>query len=254
MFAKKLLVGALAAAAFISAQAADQKVLRMATESSYPPFEFVETKTGETVGFEIDLLRGIAERIGRKLEIVPMGFDAIIPALLTNTADVGMAAITITPERQKRLAFTDSYYVSGLSVLIRAADKATITKVEDLNNRTICAQIGTSGHMRAQQVPGAKVKAFNNVSETFLELSNKGCDAVIGDRPVNSYFLMSRPQTAKDFYHMPVMLNTELFGIAAKKSNKALVEEMNAAMKAMRADGSYGRMYKKWVGEEPPKE
>ena len=231
MFAKKLLVGALAAAAFISAQAADQKVLRMATESSYPPFEFVETKTGETVGFEIDLLRGIAERIGRKLEIVPMGFDAIIPALLTNTADVGMAAITITPERQKRLAFTDSYYVSGLSV-----------------------QIGTSGHMRALQVPGAKVKAFNNVSETFLELSNKGCDAVIGDRPVNSYFLMSRPQTAKDFYHMPVMLNTELFGIAAKKSNKALVEEMNAAMKAMRADGSYGRMYKKWFGEEPPKE
>ena len=195
MFAKKLLVGALAAAAFISAQAADQKVLRMATESSYPPFEFVETKTGETVGFEIDLLRGIAERIGRKLEIVPMGFDAIIPALLTNTADVGMAAITITPERQKRLAFTASSYVSGLSVLIRAADKATITKVEDLNNRTICAQIGTSGHMRAQQVPGAKVKAFNNVSETFLELSNKGCDAVIGDRPVNSYFLMSRPPT-----------------------------------------------------------
>lgn len=254
MFAKKLLVGALAAAAFISAQAADQKVLRMATESSYPPFEFVETKTGETVGFEIDLLRGIAERIGRVCE--KRRNDGVKPHRhdFEFAADVGMAAITITPERQKRLAFTDSYYVSGLSVLIRAADKATITKVEDLNNRTICAQIGTSGHMRAQQVPGAKVKAFNNVSETFLELSNKGCDAVIGDRPVNSYFLMSRPQTAKDFYHMPVMLNTELFGIAAKKSNKALVEEMNAAMKAMRADGSYGRMYKKWFGEEPPKE
>ena len=247
MFAKKLLVGALAAAAFISAQAADQKVLRMATESSYPPFEFVETKTGETVGFEIDLLRSIAERIGRKLEIVPMGFDAIIPALLTNTADVGMAAITITPERQKRLAFTDPYYVSGLSVLIRAADKATITKVEDLNNRTICAQIGTSGHMRAQQVPGAKVTSFNTNAEVFLELENKGVDAVIIDKPVAQYYLTKEGKD-KDKIVGDTM-DAESYGFAFKKDSK-LAADFNKALAELKKNGEYDKIYTKWFGKD----
>lgn len=252
MFKKIVLCSAMAAA-LASSAFADDKVLRMATESAYPPFEFHDSKTGEVVGFEIDLLNGIAKHIGRKLELQQMGFDAIIPSLLTNSADVGVAAITITEERAKRLLFSEPYYESGLSTLIRAEDKDKIKGIKDLENRTICVQIGTSGAMRAQQVPGAKVKSFNNVSETFLELNNKGCDAVIGDRPVNGYFLVARPQTAANFYHLPEKLNTELFGIAIKKSNTALHKEVNDALKLMRTNGEYATIYKKWFGEEPPK-
>ena len=250
---KKLVLCAALGAALVGSASAEDKVLRMATESAYPPFEFFDAASGKTVGFEIDLLEGIAKHMGRRLEVTSMGFDAIIPSLLTNTSDVGVAAITITQERAKRLVFSTPYYESGLSTLVRAEDKDKIKGIKDLENCTICAQIGTSGAMRAQKVPGAKVKTFNNVSETFLELKNKGCDAVIGDRPVNAYFLAARPQAAKDYYHLPEKLNTELFGIAIKKSNKEMHRQVEAALKTMMDNGEYAAIYKKWFGEEPPK-
>ncbi len=250
---KKLVLCAALGAALVGNACADDKVLRMATESAYAPFEFYDADNGKTVGFDIDLLDAIAKHMGRKLEVVSMGFDAIIPSLLTNTTDVGVAAITITEERAKRLQFSSPYYESGLSTLIRAEDKDKIKSIKDLENCTICAQIGTSGSMRAAKVPGAKVKNFNNVSETFLELKNKGCDAVIGDRPVNSYFLTSRPQQAADYYHLPEKLNTELFGIAIKKGNKEMYNQVEGALQKMKSNGEYAAIYKKWFGEEPPK-
>ena len=250
---KKLVLCAALAAAFVGSASAEEKPLRMATESSYPPFEFFDAKTDSNVGFDVDLMKAIAKHMGRKLEIVPMGFDAIIPSLLTNTVDVGVSALTITEERAKRLLFSTPYYESGLSTLIRSEDKDKIKSIKDVENRTICVQIGTSGAIRAQEVPGATVKTFNTVAETFLELKNKGCDAVIGDRPVNAYFLTARPQTAKDYYHLPERLNTELFGIGVKKSNTALQKQINAALAAMKANGEYAAIYKKWFGEEPPK-
>lgn len=246
-----MVLGAALGAVMAGAACADDKVLRMATESSYPPFEFFDTKTGQPVGFDIELLQGIAKVLGQKLEVTAMGFDAIIPSIITGTSDVGVSGITITPERAKRLLFSDPYYESGLSTLIRAEDKDKIKGVKDLENRTICVQIGTSGAMRAQKVPGATVKSFNNVSETFLELNNRGCDAVIGDRPVNGYFLAARPQTAKLYYHIPEKLNTELFGIAISKSNAKLQKDINAALKKMKEDGSYAALHMKWFGEAP---
>ena len=205
MIKKTILTAACATAAVLSLQAhaEDGKVLRMACESTYAPFVFFDTQTRKPVGFEIDLLEYAAKQMGRKLEVTNMGFDAIIPAILTGITDVGASAFTITPERAKRVLFSKPYYMSGLSILVRAEDKDKIKSVKDIENCTICAQIGTSGSMRAAKVPGAKVRNFNTINEAYLELNNKGCRAVIGDRPVTAYFLASRPQAAADYHHLP---------------------------------------------------
>ena len=246
---KTLMAGVLATCTLTAAYAAPTgSILRIGCEATYPPFEFFDSKNGKTVGFDIDIVKAIARRLGYSIEINSMGFDAIIPALMTGTVDVGASAFTITEERAKKVLFTQPYYLSGLTVLIRSEDKKRIVNVEDLNNCTICAQIGTSGAMRAQEVPGAKVKIFNTVAETFMELGNRGCDAVIGDKPVNSYFLKSRASTAKRFYQLPNELNTEEFGIALAKNNAKLHKKFDKALSDMKADGEYANIYRKCFG------
>ncbi len=253
---KKILVVLAAAAAALStgSWAEDQKVLRMACESTYAPFVFFDTETRQPVGFEIDLLEYVAKEMGRKLEVTNMGFDAIIPSILSGISDIGASSFTITPERAKRVLFSKPYYISGLSILVRAEDKDKIKDVKDIENCTICAQIGTSGSMRADKVPGAKVRNFNTINEAYLELNNRGCDAVIGDRPVTAYFLASRPQAAKNYYHVPATLNSENFGFPVSKKNTALMKEVDAAIDKARKNGEFTKMYVKWFGEEPPAE
>ena len=255
---KKTLLAVLAAASTVTiaanASAQDEKVLRMACESTYAPFVFFDTQTRKPVGFEIDLLEYVAKEMGRRLEVTNMGFDAIIPSLLSGISDIGASSFTITPERAKRVLFSKPYYISGLSILVRAEDKDKIKDVKDLENCTLCAQIGTSGSMRAEKVPGAKVRNFNTINKAYLELNNRGCAAVIGDRPVTAYFLASRPQDAKNYYHLPVSLNNEKFGFPVSKKNKALMEQVDAALDKARASGEFTKMYVKWFGEEPPQE
>ena len=230
-------VCAAAAALSVQAHAEDAKVLRMACESTYAPFVFFDSETGKLKGFEIDLLEYVAKEMGRKLEVTNMGFDAIIPSMLTGITDVGASAFTITPERAKRVLFSKPYYISGLSILVRAEDKDKIKSVKDIENCTICAQIGTSGSMRAAKVPGAK-----------------GCKAVITDRPVTAYFLAARPETAKTYYHLPTVLNSESFGFPVSKNKPELMKAIDAAIDKARTSGEFTKMYVKWFGEEPPKE
>ena len=117
----RFLLAALAAAFAVNAGAA---TLRIATEPTFPPFESVDTKTHEYVGFDMDLIRLIAKKAGYTPVIESVGFDAIVPGLITGTTDVGAAGITITPERAKRVLFTDPYYDAGLSIIVHRDDKA----------------------------------------------------------------------------------------------------------------------------------
>lgn len=154
---KTTLCAVLFAAAFGVHCAQAAQTLRVATESTFPPFEYVNTKTGDIEGFDMDLIRLLAKKAGYNIEIANMGFDAIVPGILTNTVDIGAAGISITPQRAKRVLFTDPYYTSGLSFVIRAEDKTKLKSIKDLDNQPICVQIGTSGAMRAAKIPGATV-------------------------------------------------------------------------------------------------
>ncbi len=254
---KHLIAAVCAAAAALSsapAQSQDTKPLRVALESMYAPFVFYNSKSGELEGFEIDLLNYVAKETGHKLDITNMGFDAIIPSLLSGMHDLGGSAFTITEERAKRVNFTKPYYLSGLSILIRAQDKDKVKSVKDLEGKAVCAQIGTSGSMRAADIPGAKVRNFNTINEAYLELGNRGCLGVVTDRPVTSYFLSTRGKAAKQFYHLPATLNTEPFGFVINKNNPQLLKAVDAAMDKARANGEFTKMYVKWFGEEPSKE
>lgn len=228
-----------------NAQAADN-VLRVGAEPSYAPFEFMDETTKELTGFDIELIEAIAKAEGWEIEVSTMPFDALIPALFTNTIDVALSAMTITEERQKRVAFSEPYYESGLTILIREESKDTIKSVDDLKNQKICVQIGTTGALYAAEIEGAQVTNFNSAPESYLELKAGGCVAAINDRPVNDYYLATGQ--AQGIMSLPGTLSAENYGIAINKDNDAIIELVNSGFAKIKADGTYDALYEKWFG------
>lgn len=234
----------------VTSAVAHAEQLIMGTESTYPPFEYTDTKNGsEIVGFDIDMVRMLGQKAGFTIKVVSMGFDALIPAILSRQIDIAGAAITITEERAKKVSFTQPYYDSGLSILVRKADKDTYKTDKDLKNKILCGQLGTSGAAYARTIEGATVKTFNTMNETYMELRNKGCEAVIGDRPTIAYFMTSNARNKKLFTLQDTVLNVEQFGFIVAKDNKKLLARLDKAFEEAKKDGSYKALLVKWFGQ-----
>jgi len=221
------------------------KVLKVGTEPTFAPFEFQKEGSKEFDGFDMDLIRAIGKQLNMKVEILNMGFDALIPAINAGNIDLAIAGMSITPDRQKAVDMSDPYYVSGLVVVV-GKDNAAVKSVNDLNNKGIAVQIGTTGAERAAKVPGAKVKNFNTNAEVFLELKNKGVEAVIIDKPVAEYFLATGG--GKDYAKIVGdTMEAESYGISLKK-NSPLTKEINKALLDLKKNGEYDKLYTKWFG------
>lgn len=227
-------------------KAGSEKVLRVGTEPSFAPFEFQTEDGGELTGFDMDLIRAIGQKLGYKVEISAMGFDALIPALQADNIDVAMAGMTITEERKQQVVFSDPYYKSGLLVMV-PKDNNDIKSIDDLKGKRIAVQIGTTGAFRAEKVEGAKVIAFNDNGSAVLEMKNGAADVVINDAPVLRYFLtQGGSEYAKT---VGEVLSAEDYGIAVKKGNDKLAADINKAMKELKDSGEFDKIYNKWFGE-----
>lgn len=164
----KKLVAAAALALMVVGTQAGAETLRVGSETVYPPFEFLDSNSGKYVGFDIDLIDEVAKRAGFEPQILSMGLDGLIPALMSGSIDVAVSALTITPERAAKVDFTKPYYESGLSIMARK-DDASIKGVKDLENKVLCAEIGSSGSVFMSKIKGAKIRTFNSAGEAFLQ-------------------------------------------------------------------------------------
>ena len=199
-----LVTMAVAAVGFVSSANAAEKVYQVGSNMAFAPFEFVEN--GKPAGFDMELITAIMKSQGAEVQLNNIPFDGLIPALQAGTIDIAMSGMTITEERQKRISFSEPYYDNGLVVMIRAADKDTYKSVDDLKGKTLCAQIGTTGAITVGKISGKNVKLFNNGPEAFMELANKGCEAVIHDKPVVNYYIAKRGD--KGVLVLPGQLNS----------------------------------------------
>lgn len=223
------------------------KILRAGTEQAFAPFEFQKENSKELTGFDIDLIKAIGKQMGYKVEIINMGFDALIPALGTGNIDAAIAGMSITEERKKAVVFSDPYYTSGLIVMVRKDDN-TIKSIDDLKGKRIGCQIGTTGEKKSRSIEGAVVTAYNTQSEASMELKNGGVDAVINDAPVVAYYLQQGgSKVAKT---VGEKMEAEDYGIAVGKNNAKLAEEINKALAELKKNGEYDKIYKTWFGDE----
>ncbi len=221
---------------------------RVATEGTFPPFEFYDSNTGELQGFEVDLVKEMAKVMGKDLKLESMSFDAIIPALISGTVDAGAAGFSITPERAKRLKFTVPFYRSGLTIVVPKANKAGIQDFDDLKGKRISVQIGSTSMAYAKKIEGAKVTTFASAGDAILNMLAGNADAVINDKPVTDYIRSRNSSIAENTIHLEPIATADQFAMVTTKANAKLSDEMSAALKTLKANGKFEELHQKWFG------
>jgi glutamine transport system substrate-binding protein len=218
--------------------------LSMGSDTAYPPFE--STEGNDYVGFDIDLAKEIAKRLGLELKVVPTAWDGIIPGLKTDKYDMLMSAMTITEERSQEIDFTDPYIDSDQSIAVKS-DNDTIKGKEDLNGKVVGVQLDTTGQFEAEKMTGlAELRKYETILAAFEDLKLGRIDAIVNDFPVNAYIAKTQGGTKV----VATIKTDEKYGIGVKKGNDELREALNKVLAEMKADGTYDTIYAKWFGKK----
>ena len=225
----------------------ESKVLRVGSAIDFAPFEFQDEGQKDYQGFDMDLIRAIAKEMGSEAEIQNIGFDGLIPALQAKNIDVIISGMTINDERKKNVLFSEPYYKSGLTIVVKK-DNTDINGFKDLAGKTVAVQIGTTSAKEVKKNPDIQVKELNSSADTFLELKAGGVQAVVNDRPVNDYYIAKSGE--QDVRVVNELLTSEDYGIAMAKDNQELQKKVDAALKKLKESGKYDEIYKKWFGQK----
>ncbi len=223
------------------------KTLTVAVEPTFPPFEF-QSASGELQGFDIDLMNAIAQSADFQVKYQNMPFAGMIPALQTQTVDAAVAAMTITAERAKIISFSRPYFKSGLAIATRT-DNQNITNFDSLKNKIIGVQIGTTGALKAKNLPGSEIRTFNDSPLTLQALINGNVDAVLNDQVVILYGIKSG--NLKRLKVVSSLLTEEFYGIPTPKGSPNL-NLINQGLATVLKNGTYAQIYQKWFGIQPP--
>lgn len=226
-------------------------ILTVGSDTAFPPFESIEG--GKAVGFDVDLITEVAKRLGWKAEIQTAVFDTIFTALAARKFDVVISAVTIKADRKKTVDFSDPYFQADQSLSVRSDDAETITGVDDLADKLVGVQTGTTGEDCAKTALKAEakvkdVRSYETAPDAFTDLAANRIDAVVVDLPVAKQIVESRDGLAL----VQAIRTNEEYGIAVSKENPDLRVSINEQLTAIRDDGTYETIYKKWFKTEPP--
>ena len=227
------------------AQVQQRGELRVGLESGYMPFEMLD-KSGQMIGFDIDLARLMARKLGVKLAVVNQAWDGIIPALLTDKFDVLMGGMTITPERAQRVDFCDPYLTIGQTVLLRRKLAGRVKSVKDLDTPefTLLTKLGTTGDIAARKTfKRAQLRTFEHEADAAIEVRNGRADGFVYDLPFNAVIAAQYPD---NLVHLKEPFTREDLGWAIRKNDPALRAWLNQFLAGLKADGTYQALYKKW--------
>ncbi|KND57416.1 Transcriptional regulator, IclR family [Candidatus Paraburkholderia schumanniana] len=224
-----------------TARAQDSNVLNVATDATFPPMEFVDK--GERTGFDIDIMNALATVMGKKIQWTDIDFKGLIPGLVAHRFDAAISGIYITPERVQVVDFTQSYFAGGLSALVKA--DSPIKTLADLNAKKVTVQVGTkSVNFLRDNYPQVQRVEVEKNQEMFDLVGIGRADAAVTGKPAAYQSVRTRP----GFRVLDKELTTEAYGIAMRKDEPQLRDQMNAALAKIKADGTYDAIVKKWFG------
>ncbi len=223
--------------------------LTVCSDIPYAPFEF-ESDNGDLEGVDIDLVTGMADDLGLEASFKDTDFDGIFAALKAKQCDMIASSVSITDERKAENDFTDGYFEIRQSMLVRAADAATLKDAASLAGKKVGVQSETTGAAYAKDtLAGAEIREFTGADEMVTALKANQVDAVVQDLPINGYAATVSDgalTVSAQFDSEP-----ESYGFVVAKGNTALVEALDGALTAMRSDGRYDAILTKYLGELP---
>ncbi|MEM5400899.1 cystine ABC transporter substrate-binding protein [Paraburkholderia unamae] len=250
---KKLLALAIVGASFVAASAhADDLLdqvkargtLRIGLEGTFPPFNS-KAPNGELVGYDVDIARAVAAKMGLKPEFVTTEWSGIIAGLQAGKFDVIVNQVGVTDQRKAALDFSPAYTYSAAQLIQRKDDTRQFKTLEDLKGKKLGVGLGTNYMDMAKSVPGIDVKTYPGAPEYLRDLAAGRLDAALNDRLMLAYLLKNS--------QLPLRTGATVgagnpSAIPFKKGNPKFAKAIDDAMTQLEADGTFTKISDKWFG------
>ncbi|MFT3875018.1 MAG: ABC transporter substrate-binding protein [Propioniciclava sp.] len=224
--------------------------LTVCTHLAFKPFQFKDA-SGAIVGYEVDLMDLVAKDLGRTQEIVDIAFDQITSGAVfaAKKCDVGAAAITIKPERERAATFAQPHFASKQALMVKTG--SGITDLPDLKGKTVAVQTDTTGKEYADERKaeyGYETKVFDDMPSASNAVLGTAADATVNDNGVLFDFAKDNPgvEVVKEYD------TGEFYGFNVGNDNKALAAKIDQVMAKAKTDGTFNEIYKKWFGTDAP--
>jgi ABC-type amino acid transport substrate-binding protein len=219
--------------------------LRAGVKYDTPPFGFLDDKN-EPAGFDLDIVRAVADKIGVKVEFVKVTSPTRVPMLVSGNVDLVAASMTHTRERDKVIDFSITYYTGGQSLMVPA--DSSVTGLKDLDGKEVAVQQGTTLEKNiAAAAPKAKVTAFKDYDSAWLALAQGRVDALTGSLNILQGFQNNNPK----FKIVGGLFSVEPFGIGVRQGDSDLRDAVNFALQDLWTSGEYTTLYRKWFHADP---
>jgi len=215
----------------------------VATDATWPPFEYVDEHTKEIVGFDIDVMTAIAEKAGIEIEFKNVAWDPLLAGMALCQYDAAISSITITEERKEQFLFSDPYFEAGQIIVVQI-DNTDITDKDALSGKVAGAQIGTTGSFEIEKIEGATLRTYDDIGLAFQDLMNGQIDAIVADNPLALLYVGEYPDKFKT---VGEVLTEENYGIAVCKDKPDLVEKINDGLRAVKEEGLIEELVEKWL-------
>ncbi len=245
---KQIIAALMMLASSTAVDAKEWTKVRIGTEGAYPPFNFTDSNN-QLQGFEIDLGKALCAEMKVECEFGAQDWDGMIPALMANKYDAIMASMSITEERKQQIAFSNKYYATLASFVAPKDSKITSTTPEALKGMTLGGQSSTTHATYLEDVygkAGATIKLYATQDEANLDLSNGRLDAVLADKIVLLEWLEKTDEGKCCGFVGEDVTDTAYFGegvgVGLRKADTDLKAKFNAAIEAIRANGTYKKI------------
>ncbi|MEO8973984.1 MAG: ABC transporter substrate-binding protein [Ktedonobacteraceae bacterium] len=225
--------------------------LTVGSDTTYPPQEYIDPTTNKAVGFDVDLITAIGQRMGLKVNVVTAKFDTILDDLANKRYDVVISAITINSDRQKKADFIP-YFNAGESLLVQNGNPKNIKQLSDLCGQNVGVQTGTVEQTDLQTASTACTHAGKSaINMTVLQdqtavvqlLANQRVVATFQDSPVTDYYNKQHPG---QFTVGGSVINAAQEGIAVRKGDTSMFNAIQTVFNQFKADGTYRSIINKW--------
>lgn len=232
-------------------QIKDRGTLKVGLMGTYQPYNFLNEKK-EMDGFDADIAKELAKRLGVDVEFVSQEFSGMVAGLQTEKFDAVISQMTITDERKKQMDFTEPYITNNVKVIVQE-DNNTVKSVKDFKGKNIGVGLGTNDetYLRTELLPEVgdfTIKTYDDVITSLKDLDSGRIDATIN----NMYAL--KPVVESNGFKIKAVgdpVKSDKAGIAIRKGNESLLKELNKHLADMKEDGTYKEIFVKWFGEEP---
>lgn len=217
--------------------------LRVAMEGSYPPFNFVDPKTGQITGYDADVARLIGQRLDLKVELIPTPWTDILDGLVAGRYDIVVSQVIMSPKRSLIIDFSEPYTYSGAQLIVRNNAETVYTSLADLKGRTVGVLRGSIYEVRARAVAGVSVRSYPASAENLQDLAFGRIDAALNDSLMVAWLAGNSTLPIKPG---PMVWTGNRIGVAIQKGNPALKAAIDQALTRAHADGSLTKLSRKW--------